>query len=153
MNGNINNNYKNYYDVLGVAVDATPEVIRKQFRRLAHVTHPDKNPEDVKAATVRFQLFQQAVDTLSDPEKWARYDAKHGRHQRQFRRAQKDKAKPSSSSSSRSSSSSSYRKFSFSSSPTYTFKYKTTGAEEISAKESKARKRRRQRQKQQEQRH
>ena len=70
---------ENFYEVLGVAEDASVEVIRKQFRRLALATHPDKNPQDVKAATVRFQLLQRAADTLSDPEKRAKHDAKLGR--------------------------------------------------------------------------
>ena len=95
----------NLYDVLGVACYAIQEIIRKLFHRL-----PDKNPDDVKAATVRFQLLQRAVDTLSDPDKRARYNAKHRNHSHQLRprpgKAPESKTKPSFSSSSSSSSSS-----------------------------------------------
>ena len=143
-----------YYEVLGVARDATTEAIKKQFRGLALVTHPDKNPHDVKAATVRFQLLQRAAETLSDPDKRAKYDATlRGKRPHRAGQAQESRAEPSSFSSSSSSSSSSSRKFSFSSpSQSFTFKYKSTGAEEVSAKEKSGRKRRRQRQKRKDQR-
>ncbi|MPC75377.1 DnaJ subfamily B member 8 [Portunus trituberculatus] len=76
----------NLYHVLGVAMDASREAIRKQFRRLALATHPDKNSHDVQGATLRFQLLQRAADTLSDTQKRALYDAQlrsHARHPRQ----------------------------------------------------------------------
>ncbi|MPC53910.1 DnAJ-like protein [Portunus trituberculatus] len=137
-----------YYEVLGVAKDDTTGAIKKQFRRLALVTHPDKNPHDVQGATVKFQLLQRAADTLSDPDKRARHDATlRGNRPHRGPQAQDTKAKASSNSSSS-------RKFSFSSpsSQSFTFKYKGTGAGEVSAKEKSARKRRRQRQNRKEQR-
>ncbi|XP_063872962.1 chaperone protein DnaJ-like [Scylla paramamosain] len=76
----------NLYHVLGVAMDASREAIRKQFRRLALATHPDKNRHDVQGATLRFQLLQRAADTLSDPEKRALYDTQLRSHARRPRR-------------------------------------------------------------------
>tara|TARA_R110002110_G_scaffold81444_7_gene211852 strand:+ start:2118 stop:3053 length:936 start_codon:yes stop_codon:yes gene_type:complete len=62
------------YAVLGVARDATPDVIRKAYRALAKKHHPDLNPGD-KAAEDTFKSIQRANDILSDPEKRRRYDA------------------------------------------------------------------------------
>ena len=61
------------YDVLDVTADATPAEIKKSYRRLALLWHPDKNhaPE---AAEV-FKELSGAFAVLSDPEKRARYDA------------------------------------------------------------------------------
>jgi curved DNA-binding protein len=68
---------RDYYDVLGVARDATPEAIKKAYRALARKHHPDVNPGD-KAAEKQFKEVQQAYDILSDQEKRALYD-RHGR--------------------------------------------------------------------------
>ena len=62
-----------YYEVLGVAKDATPEAIKKAYRGLARKHHPDVNPGD-RTAEKRFKEVQQAYDILSDPEKRALYD-------------------------------------------------------------------------------
>ena len=62
------------YKVLGVARDATPDVIRKAYRALAKKHHPDLNPGD-KAAEETFKNIQTANDILSDPEKRRQYDA------------------------------------------------------------------------------
>lgn len=62
------------YAVLGVARDATPEVIRKAYRALAKKHHPDLNPGD-KAAEETFKTIQTANDILSEPEKRQQYDA------------------------------------------------------------------------------
>ena len=67
---------RDYYDVLGVARDATPEAIKKAYRGLARKFHPDVNPGD-KSAETRFKEVQQAYDILSDQEKRALYD-RHG---------------------------------------------------------------------------
>ena len=62
-----------YYSVLGVARDATPEEIKKAFRRLARETHPDANPGDAEAEH-RFREIAEAYEVLSDPQKRTRYD-------------------------------------------------------------------------------
>jgi curved DNA-binding protein len=64
---------RDYYEVLGVARDATPDAIKKAYRGLARKYHPDMNPGD-KTAAARFNEVQQAYDVLSDQEKRARYD-------------------------------------------------------------------------------
>ena len=66
-----------YYEVLGVARDATPEAIKKAYRTLARKHHPDVNPGD-KKAEAKFKEAQQAYDVLSDAEKRALYD-RYGR--------------------------------------------------------------------------
>ena len=64
---------RDYYEVLGVARDATPEAIKKAYRALARKNHPDVNPGD-KSAESRFKEVQHAYDVLADKEKRARYD-------------------------------------------------------------------------------
>lgn len=62
-----------YYEVLGVARDATPDDIKKAYRRLARQYHPDANPDDPGAAE-RFKEINAANEVLSDPAKRQRYD-------------------------------------------------------------------------------
>ncbi|MDR3620694.1 MAG: DnaJ C-terminal domain-containing protein [Paludisphaera borealis] len=64
---------RDYYEVLGVARDATPEAIKKAYRSLARKHHPDVNPGD-KAAEKQFKEVQQAYDVLADQEKRSMYD-------------------------------------------------------------------------------
>src|SRR5262249_25609719 len=64
---------RDYYEILGVARDATPEAIKKAYRGLARKYHPDVNPGD-KTAEAKFKEVQQAYDILSEPEKRAQYD-------------------------------------------------------------------------------
>src|SRR2546429_9910492 len=65
------------YKVLGVDKKASPDEIKKAYRKLARQYHPDRNPGD-KAAEERFKEIQQANDILSDPEKRKRYDSGGG---------------------------------------------------------------------------
>lgn len=67
---------RDYYEVLGVARDATPDQLKKAYRGMARKHHPDVNPGD-KAAERHFKEAQKAYDILSDPDKRALYD-RHG---------------------------------------------------------------------------
>ncbi|KAE8151474.1 DnaJ domain protein [Aspergillus avenaceus] len=62
-----------YYDALGVPPTATELEIKKAYRKLAIVTHPDKNPGD-ETAHARFQAIGEAYQVLSDEELRKRYD-------------------------------------------------------------------------------
>jgi molecular chaperone DnaJ len=66
-----------YYKTLGVDKKATPEEIKKAYRKLARKYHPDRNPDD-KQAEVRFKEVSQAHDVLGDPEKRKQYDSGTG---------------------------------------------------------------------------
>jgi molecular chaperone DnaJ len=62
-----------YYEALGVSKNATPEEIKKAYRKLARKYHPDTNKGD-KQAEERFKKISEAHDVLSDPEKRKQYD-------------------------------------------------------------------------------
>jgi len=62
-----------YYKILGVSKSATPEEIKKAYRKLALKFHPDKNKGD-KAAEEKFKEINEAYAVLSDTEKKKQYD-------------------------------------------------------------------------------
>ena len=64
---------RDYYEVLGIDRNASPEDIKKAYRKKAIEYHPDKNPGD-KEAEEKFKEAAEAYDVLSDPQKRARYD-------------------------------------------------------------------------------
>jgi len=64
---------EDYYDILGVAKNATEAEIKKAYRAKAKQFHPDRNPGD-KTAEANFKKIQEAYDILGNREKRAKYD-------------------------------------------------------------------------------
>ncbi len=64
---------RDYYEVLGVAKDASADEIKKAYRKKAIEFHPDKNPGD-KVAEDKFKEAAEAYEVLSNADKRARYD-------------------------------------------------------------------------------
>ncbi|MBR3973662.1 MAG: molecular chaperone DnaJ [Oscillospiraceae bacterium] len=66
-------NKRDYYEVLGVEKTATPDEIKKAYRKAAMKYHPDRNPDN-KEAEEKFKEVGEAYEVLSDEGKRARYD-------------------------------------------------------------------------------
>jgi curved DNA-binding protein len=64
---------KDPYDILGVSRNATPDEIKRAYRRLAKKHHPDHNPND-KQAEQRFKEVQAAYEVLGDSDRRAQFD-------------------------------------------------------------------------------
>ena len=65
--------YIDYYKILGVDKNATPDDVKKAYKKLARKYHPDLNPNDPEAHR-KFQEINEANEVLSDPEKRKKYD-------------------------------------------------------------------------------
>jgi curved DNA-binding protein len=65
--------YRDYYQILGIARGASAGEIKSAYRKLAMQYHPDRNPGD-KQAEDHFKEINEAYQVLSDPQKRARYD-------------------------------------------------------------------------------
>jgi molecular chaperone DnaJ len=63
-----------YYEVLGVARDASPEQIKSAYRKAALQHHPDRNPQNKEEAEHNFRAASEAYAVLSDPQKRSIYD-------------------------------------------------------------------------------
>lgn len=65
---------KNYYQILGVNENSSPEEIKNAFRKLAFEYHPDKNPGNEKQAEAKFKEINEAYSVLNDAGKRQQYD-------------------------------------------------------------------------------
>ena len=64
---------QDYYEILGVARDASPDEIKRSYRKLALAYHPDKHKGE-KEAEEKFKTINEAYDVLKDAKKRAQYD-------------------------------------------------------------------------------
>ena len=62
-----------FYEVLGVDTNATPDDIKRAYRKLSFEKHPDKNPNSLNEC----QSINEAYETLRDPDKRSLYDSQN----------------------------------------------------------------------------
>ncbi len=67
-------NSKDFYEVLGIEREASPEQIKSAYRKAALQYHPDRNPEKKPEAEESFRAASEAYAVLSDPQKRSVYD-------------------------------------------------------------------------------
>ncbi len=65
---------KDYYQILGLAKNATADHIKKEYRKLAMQYHPDRNPGKEEWANEKFKGINEAFGVLGDPERRRQYD-------------------------------------------------------------------------------
>lgn len=65
---------KDYYQILGISRNATPDEIKKAYKKMALKWHPDRNHDNQKEATEKFKEISEAFQVLNDPEKKQVYD-------------------------------------------------------------------------------
>lgn len=65
---------RDYYEILGIAKNSTPEEIRKAYRKLAVRWHPDKNPDNKVESDAKFKEISEAYEVLSNEENRNKYD-------------------------------------------------------------------------------
>lgn len=63
-----------YYNILKVNRNASDDDLKKAYKRLARIWHPDKNPVNKTEAEAKFKRISEAYDVLSDPQKRQIYD-------------------------------------------------------------------------------
>ena len=72
-----NNDLPNYYEILGVERDASPEEIKKNFRELAKKTHPDKTKEDSEEEMMKINKAYEVLSDKTSKEKYDKYFKKN----------------------------------------------------------------------------
>jgi DnaJ-class molecular chaperone len=65
---------KDYYNILGISPEATQEEVKKAFRHLALLHHPDRNPGNEKQAEEKFKEINEAYSVLGDESRRQQYD-------------------------------------------------------------------------------
>jgi hypothetical protein len=72
-----NNDLPNYYEILGVETDASPEEIKKNFRELAKKTHPDKTKENSEEEMMKINKAYEVLSDKTSKEKYDKYFKKN----------------------------------------------------------------------------